>query len=127
MKWSKEMIHFNQSLVKKALETIAESKDLSDVSNDLNRINIALSAEKTSEKLLNARKLDYELRNKYPIIDKLLSIANRLPVAATNSQYRSKDLPEHANLVQDYFGILCHVLLKKQITTSIQQFIETVD
>ena len=38
-----------------------------------------------------------------------------------------QELPEYANLKQDYFGILCYVLLKKQVTTSIEQFIEKVD
>ncbi len=47
--------------------------------------------------------------------------------AAVASQSNTQDLPEYANLKQDYFGILCHVLLKKKITTSIEQFIEKVD
>ena len=58
---------------------------------------------------------------------KLVSIANNYLIPAVASQSNTQDLPEYANLKQDYYGILCYVPLKKEITTSIEQFIERVD
>ena len=121
------MIHFDNNLVKEAFKIAHEAHELSDVANDLNRINALLSTIATMEVLYEAQRLDYELRKKYPTIDKMLAIANNYPIAMVASQSNTQELPEYANLKQDYFGILCHVLLKKKITTSIEQFIEKVD
>ncbi|MBQ7969226.1 MAG: hypothetical protein IJ292_05325 [Clostridia bacterium] len=121
------MIHFNPNLVSQAIKIAHEAQELSDVLNDLNRINAALSAVTSIENLIRARMLDKELREKYSTINKTVEIANSFSGVTANSQSRSSDLPEYANLKQDYFGILCYVLLKKEITTSIEQFIEKVD
>ncbi len=121
------MIHFDNNLAKEAFKIAHEAHELSDVANDLNRINNVLSTTPTIENLFEAQRLDNELRKKYPTIDKLLAIANNYLIPAVASQSNTQDLPEYANLKQDYFGILCDVLLKKEITTSIEQFIERVD
>ena len=121
------MIHFDNNLAKEAFKIAHEAHELSDVANDLNRINTALSTTPTTENLFEAQRLDNELREKYPTIDKMLAIANSYPMVTVASQSNTQDLPEYANLKQDYFGILCYVLLKKEITTSIEQFIEKVD
>ncbi len=121
------MIQFDKNLVEEALKTVHEAHELSDVLNDLNRINDALSTVTSADNLIKAKMLDDELRSKYPTINKMLIVANRFPVTTVSSRSTFNELPEYANLKQDYFGILCHVLLKKQITTSIEQFIENVD
>ena len=121
------MIHFDNNLAKEAFKIAHEAHELSDVANDLNRINTVLSTTPTIENLFEAQRLDNELRKKYPTIDKMLEIANSYPIIRVASQSNTQDLPEYANLKQDYFGILCDVLLKKGITTSIEQFIEKVD
>ena len=121
------MIRFDNNLAKEEFKIAHETHELSDVANDLNRINTVLSAPTTIENLFEAQRLDNELREKYPTIDKMLAIANSYPIATVTSQSNTQDLPEYANLKQDYFGILCYVLLKKEITTSIEQFIERVD
>ena len=121
------MIHFDNNLAKEAFKIAHEAHELSDVANDLNRINTVLSTTPTIENLFEAQRLDNELRKKYPTIDKMLAIANSYPMSAVASQSNVQDLPEYANLKQDYYGILCYVLLKKKITTSIEQFIEKVD
>lgn len=121
------MIHFDNNLVKEAFKIAHEAHELSDVANDLNRINIVLSTTPTMQNLFEAQRLDNELREKYPTIDKMLDIANSYPIATVASQSNTQGLPEYANLKQDYFGILCYVLLKKEITSSIEQFIEKVD
>ena len=121
------MIHFDNNLAKEAFKIAHEAHELSDVANDLNRINTVLSTTPTIENLFEAQRLDNELRKKYPTIDKMLAIANNYLIPAVASQSNTQDLPEYANLKQDYFGILCDVLLKKEITTSIEQFIERVD
>ena len=97
------------------------------MANDLNRINTVLSTTPTIENLFDAQRLDNELREKYPTIDKMLAIANSYQMVTVASQSNPQELPEYANLKQDYFGILCYVLLKKEITSSIEQFIEKVD
>ena len=121
------MIHFDNNLAKEAFKIAHEAHDLADVANDINRINTVLSTTPTIENLFEAQRLDYELREKYPTIDKMLAIANNYLIPAVASQSNTQDLPEYANLKQDYYGILCYVLLKKKITTSIEQFIEKVD
>lgn len=121
------MIYFNPNLAEEALKVVQETQELSDILRDLNKIHSALSATMNAENLLRARMLDNELQNKYPTIDKMIGIANRFPVTSVNTQSRFNDLPEHTNLKQDYYGILCDVLLKKQITTSIEEFIKSVD
>ena len=121
------MIHFDNNLVKEAFKIAHEAHELSDVANDLNRINTVLSTTPTIENLFEARRLDNELRKKYPTIDKMLAIANSYPIIRVASQSNTQNSPEYSNLNQDYFGILCYVLLKKGITSSIEQFIEKVD
>ena len=121
------MIHFDNNLAKEAFKIAHEAHELSDVANDLNKINIILSTKTTKQNLSEAKRLDKELREKYPTIDKMLAIANSYPTATVASQSNTQELPEYANLKQDYFGILCYVLLKREITTSIEQFIEKVD
>lgn len=121
------MIHFDNNLVKEAFKIAHEAHELSEVADDLNRINTVLSTTTTMENLFEAQRLDNELREKYPTIEKMLAIANSYPMAKVASQRNTQDLPEYANLKQDYFGILCYVLLKREITTSIEQFIEKVD
>ena len=121
------MIYFNRHLVEEALKFAHEAQEFTDVLTDINRINVALTDLPNPENLIKARMLDHELRSKYDTIDKMISIANSFPVTSTNSQSVHNDLPEHANLRQDYYGILCDVLIKKQVTTSIEQFIKTVD
>ncbi len=118
------MIHFDNNLVKEAFKIAHEAHELSDVAYDLNRIDSVLSTTPTLENLFEAQRLDNELRERYPTIDRMLAIANSYPMATVASQSNTQDLPEYANLKQDYFGILCYVLLKKEITTSIEQFIE---
>ena len=121
------MIHFNPNLVSQAVKIAHEAHELSDVVNDINRIQAILSTTPTKEVLFEAKKLDDELRRRYPIIEKMLEIANHCSIVTVSPQSNTQDLPEYANLKQDYFGILCDVLLKKEITTSIEQFIERVD
>ena len=121
------MIHFKPYLVNEALKIAHEAQELSNVLTDIDRINVALTDVPDTENLIKARMLDHELRSKYDTIDKMIAIANSFPVTSANSQSIPNDLPEHANLRQDYYGILCDVLIKKQVTTSIEQFIKTVD
>lgn len=71
--------------------------------------------------------MDNELRNKYQIIDYLIAMANILPKSNVTLQNRLTISSERFNLEQDYYGILCHVLLKKNIITSVNQFIEKID
>lgn len=117
------IVTFNNHLANQAYRIICDSIDLVDVKNDLDKINIILSSAPTKENLFNAVVLNDKLRKKYPIIDDMLEIANSLTVAADG---QSNDLLEYAKLKQDIFGILLHVLIKKNIIKNIEDFIDYI-
>ncbi len=116
------IVTFNKHLVNQAYKIIYDSIDLVDVKNDLDKINIILSSVPTEENLFNAVVLNDKLRKKYPIIDDMLEIASNLTFAVADGQ--SNDLLEYAKLKQDIFGILVHVLIKKNIIKNIEDFID---
>lgn len=76
-----------------------------------------------------AWELNDELRKKYPVIERMLAVADRLSssYAMLQTSAAAGETVEYRVLQQDYFGILCHVLLKKGITQNIEQIIENVD
>lgn len=121
------MLYFNQDLYKKALEIVKEMHDLSDVANDLKTIEFVWYAGRDAANIQRAKKLNRDLREKYPTIDEMMAIGNSLPKAPANplAQYQPPDELEF--LRQDYCGILCDTLMKKQITTSIEEFIDKAD
>lgn len=124
-------IHFDKDLIAKAFKITHEAVDLIDVAHDIDAINGILSKPSTIENLVSAVALDKILRERYPTIEKMLEVADcfsisPVPVSSNNSQ----DPPypnEYKNLEQDYFGILCDVLMKKGVTSSIEQCIKRVD
>ena len=77
------------------------------------------------------RQLNSELREKYPIIDQLLDIADRMPRIIHYSPYSNNSTRNQTNeaayLQQDHVGILCHVLMKKNIIREIEEWIDYVD
>ena len=75
-----------------------------------------------------AWELNEELRKKYPAIDRMLAVADRLSpsYAPLQTAAAAGETAEYRVLQQDYLGILCHVLLKKGITQNIEQIIENV-
>lgn len=83
----------------------------------------------TPEVLQGAAELNDELRRKYPLINTLLNIAERMPkrIVRGNSVIVNNTPPVMNELVQDTFGILATVLLKKNIINTIEQFIDYVE
>lgn len=63
------------------------------------------------------------------MIDALLNAANMISKSPSSPAGSAKhyELDEYTHLRQDYYGILCHALMKKQITKTIEEFIEKVD
>lgn len=129
------MIHFYPKLVAKAEKAVKEAHDLIDTARDLSQINDAISAINSSNAiniqniLQSARKLDGEMRQKHHMIDKMLRIANNMPRIMNTSAapaVANAEIAEVEALRQDYFGILCEVLEKKELISSIEQFIERV-
>lgn len=127
-------IHFDEDLTANALKIVRESIDLSETANDIDnidKIKRMLLMRPTPQLLSLARKFDILLRKKYPTISEMLVAANRLPfLPASGAANNAQDPPypqEYKNLEQDYFGILCDVLMKKGITASIEQFIKKLD
>ena len=134
-------IHFYKALVAESLKAIQESHELSDVSKDIDNILHHMEQVRLANlmqendvnlriwKLQQARDLNAAMRKKYPVIDNMLDIANKLIPKRNSTGVGSttSETQEYKLLEQDYYGILCHVLLKKKITESVEEFIEKVD
>ena len=123
------MIYFKQNLTTQALSMIKEQKELSDVLNDLSRIDQAKNEFYTHAGLQQARNLDAEMRKKYPMIDLMLNTANRFKLNfPANTKRPAMNEPEElTNLQQDRYGIICDTLLKKGITSSVEEYIDHID
>lgn len=115
----------------KQAENIIETKDDVDVAKDFANVLSHLSALNNNpsyEVIKLSFELDKSLHSKYPIIDKLLDLGSKLSSAKKGeSQALSDAEAAKSNLTQDYFGILCDTLIKKEIITSANQFIDHVD
>ena len=134
-------IYFYKNLIGEALKTIAESHEFFDISSDLENVRQQMELVRASNlvwendnckkfvKLQQARDLNEAIRKKYPVIDNMLDIADRLlpdrPPYAPNGG--ASETREYSLLEQDYYGILCHVLLKKGIAEEIEECIEKVE
>lgn len=120
------MIYFKKDLNEKALK---ELHDFVDLANDYQKIDNVLNAEWTSEVLMYAAQLDNELRSKYKTINLMLDVASILPkrnapIASGSSSYTPAEI---SRLIQDRYGILADVLLKKCIIKTVKEFIDYVD
>ncbi len=120
------MIYFKKDLNEKALKELHEFVD---VANDYQKIDNVLNAEWTNEVLIYATQLDNNLRGKYKTINLMLDIAAILPKRNTSNiaDNYSNTPAEISRLIQDRYGILADVLLKKRIIRAIKDFIDYVD
>ena len=114
MKGAAEMgkIYFASDLRERTLKELMEAHDCADVKNDLDRIQWTIQCGKNGQ----AGYLDREMRQKYPMIDYMLQVANHFPAQAHSPRYCGKSItasPEKSNLEQDYWGILCDTAVKK--------------
>lgn len=134
------MIYFRESYISEAYKIIDELREFSDTRDDLQkiegmkqRIKIAIysraSVSEMNNVLQHAKNLNDELNRKYPIIQQMLQCANGLKrTHSTNSMDTSDNIPDaYKMLEQDRCGILCHTLLKKGITNTIEETIEHVE
>lgn len=121
------MIYFFEDIVQKALETIQDGKEFSDILYDINRIKQAKQNIEKGFSIEGANRLDFELREKYLIINDMISLANSIPKVHIGPVKDNTELTIYARLKQDYYGILCHVALKKHIIREIREFIKSVD
>ena len=121
-------LYFHESLVKQAESIVRETRDLFDAATDMGKIQQAVNNIYGLNGKQNARLLDIELQQKYQIIGQMFAVANTianiLPNFAPSSSYEPLEVE---NLRQDYYGILCHVLLKKSVIKSIEQFIQKIE
>lgn len=125
------MIIFYDGLFTKILEIMKEAHDCADILRDLNRIAQAKANVYSYGGVFVAGQLNQELRQKYPAIDVMLSIANTIhssPLPLLQSG-RTHTMEEEAmdNLQQDYCGILCDMAVKKGVKQSIKDCIENVN
>lgn len=117
-------IYFASDLRERTLKALMEAHDCADVKKDLDRIQQTIQCG-TNEQ---AGYLDRELRQKYPMIDYMLQVANHFParpakycVETTASSF------EKSNLEQDYWGILCDTAIKKGIRRRLEDCIDHVE
>lgn len=116
-------IHFKADMENATLKVIKDAHDCAEVANDLLRIQNTIAYGTDEE----AMRLDLELWKKYPTINAMLQIANSLPVQPSQcAAAAAGESPSKANLRQDYYGILCHIAVKKRIKESIEDCIDHV-
>lgn len=72
------MIHFYPELVAKIEKIIKDAHDCADIFCDLNRIEQVKANVNFYGNVLASEQLDRELREKYPLIDKMLNFANTM-------------------------------------------------
>lgn len=118
------MIYFDEKLIRLA-EQLHDVKEYVDIFNDLAKIEQTINNSDIKE----ARRLDKELIEKYPIIKTMLIIANSLPKINGNRNTSSfvTQVPEFEYLIQDKFGIYAHILLKSKHIKDVKEFITYVD
>lgn len=125
------MIYFYQELVKTAEKNKHDLKELNDVRYDMDKIDKAMNDLDSIEGKKKAYSLNIVMRNKYPTIDIMLNVGNMLKpnkkVSKFEISFNDLKSEEYKMLEQDKYGIVCDVLLKKNIIRSIEQFIERVD
>lgn len=119
-------IYFTSDLEIQVLKAIKEAYDCADVKNDLDRIRWTIQRG-TNEQ---AGYLDREMRQKYPMIDYMLQVANHFPAQAHSQGYCGKGITESlekSNLEHDYWGILCDTAVKKKIKETLERCIDRVE
>lgn len=119
------MIYFYDDMIYKAEKYIHDSHELLDIKQDIDKIDFAMRNIQALEGIRYANELDKELRQKYPTINLMLNVANSLPIISENRQgvAKTESVRELSALQQDRCGIICHVLLKKNVVSSIEQCI----
>jgi len=126
------MIHFDKILCAQAKQII-KAKDYVDMANDLadieNQLKALLVFPAPQAIIISAKDLDKKLHNKYPIIDALLKVGNTVSntFSLPPQQYLSINDELQSYLTQDYFGILCHSLMKEKTINSVEEFIDHMD
>lgn len=117
-------IYFASDLRERTLKALVEAHDCADVKNDLDRIQWTIQYG-TNEQ---AGYLDREIRQKYPMIDYMLQVANHFPARpARYCMETAASSLEKSNLEQDYWGILCDTAIKKGIKRSIEDCVDHIE
>ena len=117
-------IYFTSDLEIQVLKTIKEAYDCADVKNDLDRIRWTIQYGTNGQ----AGYLDWEMRQKYPMIDYMLQVADHF--SARPARYCVETAAssfEKSNLEQDYWGILCDTAVKKGIKETLEGCIDRVE
>lgn len=121
----KIMMYLYEEMVYKAEKCIQDLRELHETKQDIDKIDFAMRNIQTLEGIRYANELDKELRQKYPTINLMLNVANSLPKISENRQgvAKTESVRELSALQQDRCGIICHVLLKKNVVSSLEQCI----
>lgn len=117
------MIYLNQELYQRVCEVIKDAHDCRDILSDLKEIDNALYGLQYGEGQKEAWLLDYQLRNKYPLIKAFLDEARSM-LLFTAGRTQSIESVEVMALKQDRCGIICHAALKKGIVQNIKEMLD---
>lgn len=122
------MIYFYGELIYEAEKYIHNAYELYDIRQDMEKIEYAERNIYSAGGIQYAHKLDEELRKKYPTIDMMIDVANSLPKTYENQLGDKKgNRPLELDILQqDWCGIICDVLLKKEVVESLEQCIRKV-
>lgn len=121
-------IYLAQGLEDRVWEFVKESYEFYNVANDLLRIRDTLARGSDAY----AMSLHLEMRQKYPMIDDMLRIADALERILpsqniTNITGITYESLSKAYLRQDYIGIICDTAIKMGIKKTIRECIDHVD
>lgn len=117
-------IYFASDLRERTLKALMEAHDCADVKNDLDRIQWTIQYGMNEQ----AGYLDWEMRQKYPMIDYMLRSTDRFPARpARYCMETAASSLEKSNLEQDYWGILCDTAIKKGIKKGLEDCIDRIE
>lgn len=124
------MVYFKEVLIKQAkvLLDLRSTKDDEKATEDIKQIDFMVAKRENSLEYLNdARKLDEKIKREYPIILKLINIANCLPSLTSHTNTKKDDVYVIVeNLKADEYGVLLDVLIKHNIISDAKDFIDKV-
>lgn len=118
------MIHFDEKLIGR-VEELRGNSEYEDVFKDLDKIEKII----TKRNFAGAQKLDNELIDKYPTINKLTKMLYTLGRTSvyTIDNLRASPILELEYLTLDKYGIYAEILLKLNYIKEIKRIINCID
>jgi len=123
------MIYFHDELIEKTLKIIQMSNTYIDVLNDLIKIQKMWDNVCQNGISIDAVQLHISMKRKYPTIEKMLDVADKMPSRKLSTRSNEPYTPQNQmlnSLRQDYYGIIIDTGIKEKIKNTIEEFIREV-